>query len=326
MKKEINILSVPLDSVQHMYTPEWHWQELVADLDTNSDGNVDLAEWRGQVGINTPLMMKNTIQRMGMLDLFARMGGPFMEFDLDGDLILTEEEFRTRYQQEFNLINQNTKMDYITLKEWVLAGRASMGFEMLDKNNNFMVSRKEFLGPNWASVSEVPVNFQYNVVQSLGVFEPSDNKIIKRMLAMLDLQPGQTLIDIGSGDGRVLCQAARKYKTKGIGIEINPDNVKLARKKIKKQKLGHLVEIREMDAFAVEDYSKADAIFTFVQDDALLTLTKLFDKQLKPGTKVISHGYQIPGWIVQNHDLTGLAQAVRKDWRDAIFLYEFGKH
>lgn len=127
-------------------------------------------------------------------------------------------------------------------------------------------------------------------------FVRSTPAVIDRMLEMARVRPGDVLYDIGSGDGAIIIHAAKRYGVKGIGIEIDADLVKKARDNAFREKVEHLVEFRVQDAFTV-DVSPAAVVTLYMLPEFNAKLRPILDRQLKPGTRVVSHDFEIPGWV-----------------------------
>ncbi|MGE5220727.1 MAG: SAM-dependent methyltransferase [Chloroflexota bacterium] len=127
-------------------------------------------------------------------------------------------------------------------------------------------------------------------------FVRSTPEVIDRMLELAQVKPGDVVYDIGSGDGAIIIQAAKKYGVKGVGIEIDQDLVRKARDNAFRQKVQDLVEFHAQDAFTV-DVSPATVVTLYMLPDFNAKLRPILDRQLKPGTRVVSHDYEIPGWV-----------------------------
>lgn len=127
-------------------------------------------------------------------------------------------------------------------------------------------------------------------------FVRSTPAVIDRMLEMAQVKPGDLLYDIGSGDGAIVIRAAQKYGVRGVGIEIDQDLVAKARDNAFREKVDKLVEFRAQDAFTV-DVSPATVVTLYMLPDFNAKLRPILDRQLKPGTRVVSHDFEIPGWV-----------------------------
>jgi predicted O-methyltransferase YrrM len=135
------------------------------------------------------------------------------------------------------------------------------------------------------------------------------------MLELANIKPGETVFDLGSGDGRVLIAAVEKYKAKAVGVEISPRLVAQAKANIQKEGLGDQARVIEGDVLAA-DLSGADVVFIYLATPLNEKLRPRFERFLKAGARVISHDYSVPGWKP--------ARTERTDDRHAhlIFVYE----
>lgn len=120
-------------------------------------------------------------------------------------------------------------------------------------------------------------------------------EVIERMLQMARVKTGDLIYDIGSGDGAIIIYAAKKYGVKGVGIEIDQELVARARSNAYIEKVEHLVEFRSQDAFTV-DMSPATIVTLYMLPEFNAKLRPIMDRQLKPGTRVVSHDYPVEGW------------------------------
>lgn len=148
-------------------------------------------------------------------------------------------------------------------------------------------------------------------------FVPSTPEVIDRMLELARVKPGDVIYDIGSGDGAIVIHAAKKYGVKGVGIEIDQDLVNRARNRAFREKVEHLVEFRAQDAFTV-DISPATVVTLYMLPDFNAKLRPIMDRQLKPGTRVVSHDYPVEGWVPDH------VEPVRGDFVHihSVLLYE----
>jgi precorrin-6B methylase 2 len=125
-------------------------------------------------------------------------------------------------------------------------------------------------------------------------FVPSPMPVVMRMLEVAELKKGDVLYDMGSGDGRIVIQAAKKYGVRGIGIDLNAELVEKAKANAAQEGVSHLVEFRAVDGLTV-DISEATVV--------TLYMFKWFNNQLrpklqklKPGSRVIAHDFDIDDW------------------------------
>lgn len=118
----------------------------------------------------------------------------------------------------------------------------------------------------------------------------TSKKKIEMMVKLADPKPGDVLYDLGSGDGRIVIEAAKKYDVSAIGVELNPILVFLSRRKIKKLGLENKAKIYQGNFFK-KDFSGADIIIIYLFQLTNHKLEKKFLGELKPGTKIVSESF-----------------------------------
>ncbi len=109
------------------------------------------------------------------------------------------------------------------------------------------------------------------------------------------LKPGETVYDLGSGDGRILITAVQRYRAKAVGIEISEALVKSTTDRIQKLGLQNDARVIHGDLLQV-DLSPADVVTIYLATDVNEMLRPNLEKYLKPGARVVSHEYAMPGW------------------------------
>ena len=129
----------------------------------------------------------------------------------------------------------------------------------------------------------------------LAPFDPTPRDVVERMLNLASVKSGDILYDLGAGDGRVVITAAKKFGIRAVGYEIDPGLVKLARENVKKQRVEHLVEIRQED-FLGADLSSASVVTLYLSYDGNLALRSKLMNELKPGARVVSYAFDMAEW------------------------------
>ena len=137
--------------------------------------------------------------------------------------------------------------------------------------------------------------FAQDKIESLAPFYTTPPMVVERMLKLGGLRAGEKMFDLGSGDGRIVILAAKKYQADATGVEFDPALVKQSRTRIKRLELFSLAHIIEGDLLR-QDYSSADLITVFLLPIANDKLIPLFEKQLKPGARVVSHNTDFSPW------------------------------
>ena len=131
--------------------------------------------------------------------------------------------------------------------------------------------------------------------EQLAPFDPTPYEVVDRLLALAGIKAGDHLYDLGSGDGRVLIAAAKKYRIKAVGFEVDPGLVKLARENIKQENLEQLVEVRHQD-FMTADLSSASIVTLYLSHDGNEALKPVLLRQLQPGARVVSYTFNMGDW------------------------------
>jgi SAM-dependent methyltransferase len=130
---------------------------------------------------------------------------------------------------------------------------------------------------------------------SLAPYVVSPQQIVDRMLELADIRPGETLYDLGSGDGRVLISAVQRYHAKAVGIEISETLVKSTSERIQRMGLANDARVIQGDLLQI-DLSPADIVTIYLATDSNEILRPNLEKYLRPGARVVSHDYVVPGW------------------------------
>ena len=144
--------------------------------------------------------------------------------------------------------------------------------------------------------------------QSGPVYVPTKDETVKKMIEMADLKRGDTVVDLGSGDGRILIAAAKKG-AKAIGYEIDPILVAESKRKISKAGVSDNAKVNLKNMWQA-DFNEADVIFVYLFPKYLAKLKKMLEDNLTHPVKVISNDYQIPE-----------TEAITV--KDNIYLYQF---
>src|SRR5688500_8799409 len=127
-------------------------------------------------------------------------------------------------------------------------------------------------------------------------FVPTPPDVVDAMLKVAKVGKGDVLYDLGSGDGRIPITAAQKYGiARGIGIDINPERIKEANENVAKARVGDRVRFINADLFE-EDLGEATVITLYLLPELNLKLLPKLLKELKPGTRVVSHAFDMGTW------------------------------
>jgi predicted RNA methylase len=115
------------------------------------------------------------------------------------------------------------------------------------------------------------------------------------MLVLAELRAGEIFFDLGAGDGRTVVMAAKEYGARAVGVELREDLAKKALSNIYEQGLQDRITIVNGDMFNV-DLTSADVIFLYLTTSANEKVKPKLENELRHGTRIISHDYEIVGW------------------------------
>jgi SAM-dependent methyltransferase len=126
------------------------------------------------------------------------------------------------------------------------------------------------------------------------IWVPSPDKVVERMLRMAQTTPRDVVVDLGSGDGKIVITAAQRFGAQAMGVEFNPDMVALSRENARKAGVADKVEIVQGDFFKV-DFSRATVLTLYLLPDLNIKLRPKI-LALRPGTRVVSHSFDMEDW------------------------------
>jgi SAM-dependent methyltransferase len=128
--------------------------------------------------------------------------------------------------------------------------------------------------------------------QSLAPYIPTPEEVVDRMLALAEVTRDDTVIDLGSGDGRIPIRAAKKYGARGVGVDIDPRRIEEARANARMAGVEHLVEFRLEDALTT-DVSKGTVVTLYLHTSSNAKLRPMLTRQLAPGSRIVSHAFSM---------------------------------
>ncbi|HXG51724.1 MAG TPA: methyltransferase domain-containing protein [candidate division Zixibacteria bacterium] len=153
-----------------------------------------------------------------------------------------------------------------------------------------------FLAGSFALTATLPVRAQSGDQEGKIVpYVPTPQEVVERMLELAGVKKGDVVYDLGSGDGRIVVTAAKKYGVRAVGFEIDPERIKESQENIRKAGVGHLVEIRRQDIRTV-DLSQASVLTMYLLPEVNLMIRPNIWKQMKPGSRVVSHDFDMGDW------------------------------
>ena len=132
-------------------------------------------------------------------------------------------------------------------------------------------------------------------VDKLAPYFPTPPSVVERMLQLGELKKGEKMFDLGSGDGRIVIMAARKFGANAVGVEIDESLARQSTAEIARLGLAQRARIIQGDV-AAQDYSSADLLTVYLLPDSNTKIRPMLEKQLRKGARVVAHDFQFDGW------------------------------
>jgi SAM-dependent methyltransferase len=126
-------------------------------------------------------------------------------------------------------------------------------------------------------------------------YMPTHEKVVAEMLKVAKVGKDDILYDLGSGDGRIVITAAKKFGTRGVGVDIDPDLIREARENATKAGVADKVTFIQQDLFET-DIRDATVVTLYLLPEINLRLRPKLLSDLKPGTRVVSHNHDMGDW------------------------------
>jgi protein-L-isoaspartate O-methyltransferase len=120
-------------------------------------------------------------------------------------------------------------------------------------------------------------------------------EVVERMLALARTGPGDLVVDLGSGDGRIVIAAAQKLGARGLGIELDAALVEKSRQAARNAGVADKVSFVQGDVL-VADISRASVVTVYLLPALMARLQPRFIEELAPGTRIVSHAFAMAGW------------------------------
>jgi SAM-dependent methyltransferase len=132
-------------------------------------------------------------------------------------------------------------------------------------------------------------------------YVPTPQTVVDAMLDMAAVKKDDVVYDLGCGDGRIVITAAKKYGARGVGIDIDPDRIQEANANAKQAGVSDRVKFIQQDLFKT-DFKEASVVTLYLLPDINLKLRPKLLSELKPGTRVVSHAFDMGDWKPEKTD------------------------
>ncbi len=151
------------------------------------------------------------------------------------------------------------------------------------------------LVPAFVAVAALSAQKLPTLPGSLAPYLPTPNTIVEKMLEVGELKAGETMFDLGSGDGRFVIAAAGKFKANAIGVELDDELAAQSVSRIRESGLEKSARIIHGDLLQ-QNYSAANLVTVYLWPEANAKVAKLLEIQLKKGARVVSHDFEMGDW------------------------------
>jgi len=155
-----------------------------------------------------------------------------------------------------------------------------------------------------------------------GPYVPSPQSVVSDMLKVAGVDSHDFIIDLGSGDGRIVLTAAKVFGAQGFGVEIKDDLVRKANEAAKREGVADRVKFVKQDLFKT-DISQATVLTMYLLPDTVNLLKDKLLTELKPGTRIISHDYPLTGWIPEKYVQMDLEEKVAISGVTTTLIYMY---
>lgn len=127
-------------------------------------------------------------------------------------------------------------------------------------------------------------------------FVPTPEPVVKRMLTLADVKPGELVYDLGAGDGRILSSAVKDFNAKAIGVELHESRYEAIAKRIERERLGNSAGVIRANFFDI-NLSQADVVTLYLLTAVNSMIKPKLERELKMGARVVSHDFPVHGWV-----------------------------
>jgi len=137
---------------------------------------------------------------------------------------------------------------------------------------------------------------------SLAPYVPTPQDVVDRILGLAEVSSNDVVYDLGCGDGRIVITAARKFGSRGVGVDIDSERIRESQANAKAAGVEALVTFKLQDAMTV-DVSKATVVTLYLLSSSNARLRPILTRQLRPGARIISHAFSMGDWAPEKTDL-----------------------
>ena len=151
-------------------------------------------------------------------------------------------------------------------------------------------------------------------------YVPTPKIVVDEMLKMAGVNANDFVVDLGSGDGRMIITAARDFKASGLGVDIDPKLVELANRNARNEAVGDRAKFIEQDMFKA-DIGKATVVTLYVLPDFMEKLRPKLLRELKPGARIVAHDYFMTEWYPDRQAELNVPEKKAANGTEKAYLY-----
>lgn len=151
-------------------------------------------------------------------------------------------------------------------------------------------------------------------------YVPTPQIVVDEMLKMAGVTAKDFVVDLGSGDGRMIITAAQKFNANGVGVDIDPKLVELATRNARNEAVGDRAKFIEQDMFKA-DISKATVVTLYVLPDFMEKLRPKLLRELKPGARIVAHDYYMSEWYPDRNAEMNVPEKKAANGTEKAYLY-----
>jgi len=143
---------------------------------------------------------------------------------------------------------------------------------------------------------------QPSQIQIQAPYVTTPEHVVNAILKLASVKTSDVVYDLGCGDGRIVIAAAERYGARGVGVDINPDRIHEARTNARKAGVETLAKFERNDLFDA-DIRSASVVFLYLLPEVNLRLRPKLLGELKPGSRVVSHSFDMGDWKPDKHEM-----------------------
>lgn len=169
---------------------------------------------------------------------------------------------------------------------------------LIEPNNYTKITRTKEITIKGGDNAKVDMTIKNKLTDKIVVrWVPTPDDIVDEMCKLGKITKEDVIYDLGCGDAVMLIRPFQKFSAKrGVGIDIDPKMVAIAKKKVKEAKLSEKIDIRQGDILNVKDMAEATLVLLYIGDDLGERVGPVLQKTMKPGARIVSHRFILGDW------------------------------